>query len=291
MPCCVAISRTKIDTARAQNMIDLHWPFAGSVDCVTRFDETHVWCSQLSTLCPHSDAFARVLSSAERSTAAIPARDSDRLMSSCSKGMLRTILGAYLGKHPKDLDFNFGPYGKPILIGNPELSFNLAHSGEVILIAISGQGNSIGVDLEFRREIEEWRSLAARYFHTEEVAELLTMSPEEGQSAFFDCWTRKEAITKALGMGLSLPLDSFRVTVARRLHAQLLDDSRLPRRGQPWLLSLLELSSSYAATVAVTGARPPRSVRHWQFDPTKSCWQALQADSGLLHSPSFSHMA
>jgi len=207
----------------------------------------------------------------------MPLRDSDRLMSVCSKGMLRTILGSYLNRHPKSLDLNFGPYGKPTLADNPDLSFNLAHSGEAILIAISGKENNVGVDLEFRRKIEEWRSLAARHFHPEEVAELLTMPPEEGLSAFFDCWTRKEAIAKTLGMGLSLPLDSFRATVASRLDAQLLDGSRLPQRGQPWLLFPLDISSSYAATVASTGVRP-LSVRHWQFDPTRTCWQALQAD-------------
>lgn len=259
-------------------MTELHWPLAGSVDCIPRLDEIHVWCAQLLTLYQRSDAFTRVLSSVELSTAAMHLRDSDRLMSVCSKGMLRTILGAYLSRHPSNLNFNFGPYGKPKLAGNSELTFNLAHSGEVILIAITGQGNNIGVDLELRREIGDWRSLAARYFHPEEVAELLSMSPEEGHSAFFDCWTRKEAITKALGMGLSLPLDLFRVTVGCRSHAQLLDDSQLPQWSQPWLLIPLELSSSFAATVAVSGMRPRHSVRYWQFDPTETCWQALQAD-------------
>lgn len=224
-----------------------------------------------------SKAFARILSNEERSAASLLIRDSDRLMSVCSKGMLRTILGTYLNKPPSNINLNSGPYGKPTLASNPELSFNLTHSGEVILIAISGHGNSIGVDLEFRREIKEWRSLAARHFHPEEAGELLRMSNEKGQAAFFDCWTRKEAISKALGMGLSLPLDSFRITVGSHLDVQLLDDSRLPQLGQPWFISSIDFSSSYAATVASIGARP-LNVLQWQFDPTGILWQALLGD-------------
>lgn len=258
-------------------MTELHWPLGKPVDCISKLDEVHVWCARLSALRQRSKEFARLLSKAERSKAEKHIRDSDRLVSVCSKGMLRTILGTYLSRHPNNLDFMFGPYGKPTLAGNPELSFNLAHSGDVILIAISGQGNNIGVDLEFRREIEEWRSLAARHFHPEEVAELFTMPPAEGLSAFFDCWTRKEAIAKALGMGLSLPLDSFRVTVAGHSDAQLPDGSRPPQQDQPWFLSPMDLSSSYAATIASTGVKP-RRVRHWQFDPTATIWQAVQDD-------------
>jgi 4'-phosphopantetheinyl transferase len=258
-------------------MTALTWAFGRPVDCISRLDEVHVWCGHLAPLSQRRDAFAQILSNEEKYTASLLLRDSDRLMSVCSKGMLRTILGAYLNKHPNNINFNSGSCGKPTLESKPELSFNLTHSGEVIMIAISGHSNSIGIDLEFRREIKEWRSLAARYFHPEEVAELLCMPNEKGHAAFFDCWTRKEAIAKALGLGLSLPLDSFRVTVGCHLDVQLLDGSRLPQQNQPWFISSLDFSSSYAATLALIGTRP-LTVRQWQFDPTGILWQALQVD-------------
>ena len=118
-------------------MTALTWAFGRPVDCISRLDEVHVWCGHLAPLSERRDAFAQILSNVEKYTASLLLRDSDRLMSVCSKGMLRTILGAYLNKHPNNLNFNSGSCGKPTLESKPELSFNLTHSGEVIMIAIS----------------------------------------------------------------------------------------------------------------------------------------------------------
>lgn len=263
-----------IRTIELPELADLRWPSGGPIDRVPRTDEVHLWCAQLANLRQRCDAFLRVLSHSEQATAMRHIRDSDRLLSVCSRGMLRAVLAAYLGAQPGKLDFVLGPYGKPALARELGLSFNLTHSGGLVLLAVSGPGANIGVDLELRREIKEWQSLAARHFHPIEVEELFAMDSAKGQHAFFDFWTRKEAIAKASGMGLSLPLHSFRIGVACSLDAQLLEGPCLPERDRPWFISPLDVASGYAATVAVAGVRR-HCVYRWQFDPTETWWDAL----------------
>ncbi len=238
-------------------------------------DEIHLWCADVANLRHCSDAFMRVLSPSEQASARRHVRDADRLLSVCSRGMLRTVLAAYLGARPPNLDFILGPHCKPALAGDSGLSFNLSHSGELVLLAVSGRGANVGVDVELRRDIQDWQRLAERHCHPVEVAELLSMDPHKGQHAFFDCWTRKEAVAKALGLGLTLPLHSFCVGVASSSDVQLLEGPWLPEQDRPWLISQLDIASAYAASVAVTGVRP-RSIHRWQFDPTQAGWQAVQ---------------
>jgi len=256
-------------------MTDLRWPSVGPIDLVPGSGEIHLWCAHLVNLSQRRDAFRRVLSQSEQANALRHVHDADRLLSVCSRGMLRTVLAAYLGAKPNELDFTLGPYGKPALEGDYGLSFNLSHSGEIVLLAVSAPAANVGVDVERRRDIQDWQHLAIRHCHQAEVAELLAMDPVKGQHAFFDWWTRKEAVAKAFGLGLSLPLHTFRVDVADSSAPQLLEGPWSPEQDQPWLISQLDIASAYAASVAATGVRP-RSIYRWQFDPTQAGWQAVQ---------------
>jgi 4'-phosphopantetheinyl transferase len=91
--------------------------------------------------------------------------------------------------------------GRPWLEG---VSFSVSHSGELGLIAIAEPGRRIGVDVEQLRPDRDVRALAERFFHPEEAAGI-----GDDRAAFYRCWTRKEAVVKALGLGLAHPLDSF----------------------------------------------------------------------------------
>ncbi len=124
---------------------------------------------------------------------------------------LRKILGRYLHREPAELKFSLNQYGKPALI-NSALEFNLSHSGDFALIAVT-QGRKIGVDVERIRQGISSHVIAQQYFSKAEVAELQSLPIEQRGSAFFTCWTRKEAYIKAQGLGLSLPLESFDVSL------------------------------------------------------------------------------
>jgi 4'-phosphopantetheinyl transferase len=125
---------------------------------------------------------------------------------------LRTLLGRHLDLDPRRLAFATNEFGKPRLADDGQVHFNLSHCEERAVLAISDAAE-VGIDLERERPIEHV-DLARRYFHANEVT-AITVSPDEAEQrrAFFLVWTLKEAVVKALGTGLSTPLDSFAVAI------------------------------------------------------------------------------
>ena len=132
-----------------------------------------------------------------------------------ARSSLRRVLGDCLNELPARLRFVLGKHGKPQLDRpwrESGIEFNLAHSGDVALIAVCPQ-RRVGVDVEqLRGGVAETR-LAERYFSLREAAELRSLPIEEQELAFFRCWTRKEAYLKAIGCGLAGGLQSFDVTL------------------------------------------------------------------------------
>jgi 4'-phosphopantetheinyl transferase len=141
-----------------------------------------------------------------------------------------------------------GLQGKPELVWPAEnISFSLSHTGGLMLLAITGNGR-VGVDAEIVRPGIEVADLSRRFFAPVEADEILRLRPEEQLAAFFACWTRKEAFVKALGVGLLLPLDSFRVTV----RAELLFDWS---NSGPW--TLLDVGEPGIAAALAVEERSP----------------------------------
>jgi 4'-phosphopantetheinyl transferase len=140
-------------------------------------------------------------------------KDRDRFI--VGRGLLRNILGLYLDSRPESIQFMYGLHGKPGLVKeiNPKkLCFNLAHSGDLILIGVT-QDRMIGIDIERIQAILNVQQLVGQYFSPMEIAEYTTLSSERKLDAFYSCWTRKEAYVKARGEGLSIPLDQFSVSM------------------------------------------------------------------------------
>lgn len=129
------------------------------------------------------------------------------------RARLRTLLGKHLGLDPATLIFVENAFGKPRLADHPSLHFSLSHSGDQAVLALSEQ-REIGIDMERVRPLDHL-DLARRYFHPNEVATIEGVrQPEEQLLAFFRIWTLKEAVVKAVGKGLSIPLDTFEVSIA-----------------------------------------------------------------------------
>lgn len=160
---------------------------------------------------------------------------------------LRLALGRHLDRDPRSLSFTSNASGKPRLADGGSVHFNLSHSGERAVLAISDR--EVGIDLECMRPIEHL-DLATRYFHPREVEAIAGMSDEEGQHrAFFRVWTLKEAVVKALGDGLAIPLQSFEVSIASVRPRMV----RAPEAGPPtwWLQS--DTLDGYGFALAVPG--------------------------------------
>jgi len=120
---------------------------------------------------------------------------------------LRSLLGAVLGRDGRDLAFDVGPFGQPSVSGEPALHFSLSHSESVALIGLGER--PVGVDVEMIRPVPERDGLAETHLTAEELARWRSADPVDRDRALLECWTRKEAVAKALGVGLSLPPQSI----------------------------------------------------------------------------------
>ena len=131
------------------------------------------------------------------------------------------------------------------------ISFNVSQAGELTVVAVT-RDRDVGVDIERVRPLDEALDIARAWFSAQDVAVLLAMPRARRSLAFLSLWTRKEALTKALGGGLSIPLDSFD-GVANDRHA----GGRLYRShgGQLLAASELETPAGYVGAVAVCGAQ------------------------------------
>ena len=128
---------------------------------------------------------------------------------------LRRILSAYVDVSPAEVMFEHGPQGKPRLgkhLSSQGVQFNLAHSAELAVFAVA-IGRELGVDLERIRSDVDSLAVAQRTFTPEEQERLAVVRGDDRLRNFYRYWTCKEAYVKALGAGLSRPLDSFTISL------------------------------------------------------------------------------
>jgi 4'-phosphopantetheinyl transferase len=165
------------------------------------------------------------------------------------RAVLRSLLARYLDADAAAVRFQYGLYGKPRVVGAEALSFSVSHSAGLAIYGFS-QERHIGVDLERVRAISVLE-IARRYFAPDEVRALQSLPVGEQRAAFFRCWTRKEAYLKAKGVGLSLPLDSFAVSLAP-LESRVLRCSRSDcGDAQRWRLLEVPRVAGYAVAAVV----------------------------------------
>lgn len=179
------------------------------------------------------------------------------------RGRLRELLGLVVGCPPAAVRLAAGPRGKPRLDGpdGRRVRFNVAHSSALMLCSVTVD-RDVGVDVERMDETADWEEIAARSFAAAERRALAVLPRTAQRSAFFACWTRKEAVIKATGEGLARPLDSFVVSVEPAQAEMLSCD---PALGTPasWFLASVPVPSSYRAAVAVRGGGGAVSLRLW----------------------------
>jgi len=139
----------------------------------------------------------------------VHATDRERFIT--GRGLLRVILASYLEAAPASLVIAAGPNGKPQLDEQrAPLHFNLSHSGAIAALAVT-PACEVGIDIEQVRPIET--GFAERFYSKAENAELATLPQAEHLVGLFRCWSRKEAILKAQGVGLLGDFKSFDVEI------------------------------------------------------------------------------
>lgn len=224
---------------------------------ILEVDEVHVWCVELEASPELAEWFEGLLCPEEIARANKFRFPELRARFVAARGLLRSLLWQYTGIAAKEIQFTYGARGKPAVIGETPIRFNMAHSGAYACYAF-GFEREIGVDLEQHKRMPDLESIAQRFFSPQEVDDLLGLRESERPGAFFACWTRKESFVKAVGEGLFLPLDSFRVSVRPGEPAKLL---AMPeeQRHRDWILQEAPAPEGYSC--AVTVGRGPARLR------------------------------
>jgi len=200
-------------------------------------------------------ASAALLSDAERHRARrfAFARDASRFI--VARARLRELLAVRLGVRAEAVEFEYGAYGKPALsrrFADSDLHFSVSHCDDVAAYAFSC-GQAIGIDVEAVREISDADDIAAHYFSRRENATYRSLKPCDRPLGFFNCWTRKEAFVKAVGDGLSMPLDRFDVTLAPGEPARVVRVENTSGDDSGWWLDSLCPATGYVAAIAGQG--------------------------------------
>ncbi|MEH2107942.1 4'-phosphopantetheinyl transferase HetI [Nostoc sp.] len=219
-------------------------------------DEIHVWRIDLDQPESQLQNLAATLSSDETARAERFYFQEHRQRFIAGRGILRTILGSYLGIQPLHVEFNYQHRGKPVLadkFADSRLAFNLSHSQGLGLCAVNCT-RPIGVDLEYIRPMSDLEALAKRFFLPREYETLRSLSPNQQQEVFFRYWTCKEAYLKATGDGIS-QLEQVEVSLTPTEPAKL-------QISEDWSLFELVPANNYVAAVAVEN-----------FGWDLKCWQ------------------
>jgi 4'-phosphopantetheinyl transferase len=220
-------------------------------------DEVHVWRASLDR--PAMD-YAILLSEDERVRAERFRFDQERRRFIVGRGTLRIILGRYLNLSPEEVEFEYRPNGKPVLSSgllHTALSFNLSHSGEMLLLAVTYY-RAVGIDLETIHSDLDVETLVEHFFSPTERAELEALPSDKKLASFFSGWTRKEAYLKARGEGLTYPLDQFSVSMDCDKPARLLDVKDDPQELSRWSIHTLAPAPGYIGALVVEG-------HHWHL--------------------------
>jgi 4'-phosphopantetheinyl transferase len=163
--------------------------------------EVHVWHAELPHLLAAGDRLARCLDEEERERAARLLDGSAAARFRATRGVLRELLGGYLGLEPAALPLRTEEHGKPCLPAPAPLHFNVSHTSDRVFLAFSPV-TRVGIDVERIRPLGHAERIARRAFSADELATWLALDEHQRLAGFFERWTRMEARAKLLGHGV-----------------------------------------------------------------------------------------
>jgi len=167
-----------------------------------RDEAVDVWRCRIDEVLESEWGHFRLLSPDERERADRFRFGSPRRQFIVARAFLRTVLGRYLGRSPEDFRFAYTAMGKPFLLDHDDISFNLSHSENVCLVAVT-RDSRLGIDVEKIQSDIDYAELGHQIFSSEEMAKFGTLESYLRPKAFLQSWTRKEAYLKAIGEGLA----------------------------------------------------------------------------------------
>lgn len=174
-----------------------------------------------------------------------------------ARGMLKLLLGAYLSRPAAEIEFHFEENLKPVIrqTGKP-LHFNVSHSGDLVLIAISS--SPLGVDVEYLDTAFSYEQVLDVTFSEEELS--FIQNSNKRSEAFFLLWTRKEALLKATGKGIDDCLP--KVPSLDGKHAVL---SEITNSELPWKTASFGIGGDYVASLAFNPGFETEALKVYQL--------------------------
>jgi 4'-phosphopantetheinyl transferase len=225
-----------------------------------------VWSASLDPVSPPLSSLLSCLHQDERARAErfVSGRDRGRFIA--GRAFLRMLLARHVGVPPGDLLFRYDAHGKPALAGAGRgVRFNLAHSGALAACAVGEGCGEIGVDIERVRPIADAGSVSRAFLSPGELARLAGLPEPARLRAFYEAWTRKEAILKALGCGLNRRLEDLEVSFGPGEPARLVRSLSDPTEAERFSLHAFEPESGYVGAVALAGGAVQVRQRMWRW--------------------------
>ena len=238
--------------------------------------DVHVWLVSLDEHAPHLDELRQVLSAEERHRAAQFVREADRVRFAVGRGILRRLLGHYLDMPPKDVELRSTAFGKPevaAVTGEPSIQFNLSHSGGQAAYAFA-RGRRVGIDLEAVRPLSDLDGMVRQVLTMQEQREFNRLPPTLRLPAFYQCWTRKEAVTKAMGEGLGRSFHSIQVGLLPGEEPEVKMVVGGPHAAVRWGVHAIPTESDYVAALVVEGDGCRPRYRWWH--PMKTTLNSIR---------------
>lgn len=223
-------------------------------------NEIHIYLIQFDLF--DSKRCLQYLSDDERNRAEklkIVAKKDQFIITRC---VLRLLLSSVITKAYQSIEFLYGEHGKPSikeLIDDETVEFNISHSGNYALIAIT-LNNKVGVDIEEINPDIEHHSLSKRFFSKQENLELQGVSVEQRGDIFYRVWTRKESFIKATGEGIAFGLERFSVSLNEGGEAGLEVKTSVQLENEYFTYNLMDFEDY--KTALTTSARNSEIVIH-----------------------------
>ena len=242
------------------------------------YGRVHLWHVNLDAPVATVLDLAKSLSDDERERAVQFRFTRDRRRFVVGRGFLRHLISNYIACEPANMCFEYGPFGKPSLVRADldSISFNLSHSESLAVFALA-RGLELGVDVERVDCTIDVERLAGQFFAEGEIADINAWPPYQRYARFFELWTRKEALIKAQGKGLTA-LREFDVSICRSTPVNSLESPGNSAAG--WAVRQFIPGPGYVAALAVSGSACHATswdVR-WSQSPSCGYVSSQQAD-------------
>lgn len=207
----------------------------------------HIWQIELDSYQTKIPEMMLMLSHEERYQAQQFRFVQDQQRYVISHGCLRMILGQYLHIAPQEVQLGVQAAGKPVVKfpKQPVIHFNLTHAGQLAAVAVSEK--PVGVDIEQIDHNMRFDEVVPQFMSVHEQAIFRRLPMNLKATAFYCCWTRKEAYVKALGKGLGYPIKQVTVSLSQQIEPW--KDEYDPDEQKKWHMFHLKVPHGYMGAV------------------------------------------